>query len=536
MKRSPSTRRPPPSTASTPALGWRRAACSRRAANGSRPRTRSIARWPPIRRAPTPPCAPGCCITTVSATARPRWSVTGRRSPWILSITVPTTSCRSRCLERAGETRRWQPGAASCPLPKRSVTRPRSMARRPISGRRRAELPADDPQMTSGRDNAAHLRGDQLHRKRGGLVATRVGRADDRDGACRVLDDGRAGERQRNVLARPNGGAGDIEHLGILVQLAHDVHGRDVGRRDREIELAEQHVRPRVERERAGNRGGGVRHRRLLLERPQRDGASGWARRTRGTRIALEPRRARGPCGAGIASRSGSAGRAGRTRGTLTPGVALRTRGPCRALAASWTRRPSWALGAGWSLRTGGARCSRSTLRARVALVTLWPLASRRTHRSLRTRPPDVSNRTHRAGWPRRASWRSRRARGARRARLSGRPGLTVRARRPVRTRLTILSVLSRGADEPEVLDVDLSLLLGAEPDAHEERAVLLLTQHARLGVRPSGSSHDQCHQRSSKSEDESSSQRDHRMARVPGDVTEQCCPGQWFLAATGLR
>src|SRR5262245_58558626 len=460
MKRSPSTGRPPPSTPSTPGHGWRRAACSRRAANGSRQRTRSIVRWPPIRRAPTPPCVPGCCITTVSATARPRWSVTGRRSPWILSITVPTTSWRSRCSERAGETRRWQPGAASCPWPKRSVTRPRSMARRPISGRRHAELPADDPQVTSGRElNAAHLRGDQLHRKRGGLVATRVGRADDRDGACRVLDDGRAGERQRNVLARPDGGAGDIEHLGILVQLAHDVH-RDVGRRDREIELAEQHVRPRLERERAGNRGGGVRHRRLLLGRLQRDGASGWAcraRGTRGTRIALEPRRARGPCGARVARRPG---RAGRTRGTLAAGVALRTRNPCRALSPGIARR---ALGAGGSLRAGGARCSRSPLRARVALVPLWPLAARRTHRSWRTRRPDVSNRTHRAGWPRRASWRSRRARGARRARLSGRPGLTVRARRPVRTRLTILSVLSRGADEPEVLDVDLSLLLRSE-------------------------------------------------------------------------
>src|SRR5262245_61368502 len=170
---------------------------------------------------------------------------------------------------------------------------------------------------------------------------------------------------QRNVLARPDGGAPGIEDLGTLVQLAHDVHARDVGRRDREVELAEQHVRARVERERAGNRGGGVHHRRLLLDRPQRDGASRWpcrTRGTRGTRIGLEPTRAGGPAvpvsPVGPVAPVGPVG----PRGTLVPGVALRTLNPCRALATSWTRRPDRPL------HTGRAGCSLCARRARISL------------------------------------------------------------------------------------------------------------------------------------------------------------------------
>src|SRR5262249_52862934 len=191
-----------------------------------------------------------------------------------------------------------------------------------------------------------------------------------------------------------------------------------------------------------------------------------------------------------------------------------------RPLAPGGTARPRQALRAGVPL---------------VALVALRPLAARRADRPWGTRRPDTSGRTHLAGWPRRAPWWSHRssgARGARRTlqtRRSRSSGLPIGAWRAVRARLTVLPILARRPGEPEVPDIDLSFLLGAEADAHEERAVLLLTQHARLGVRGAGNSHAQCDQRCCKSEDESGSERDHRMAGVPGDVTVQCCPGQWF-------
>src|SRR5262249_39453409 len=170
----------------------------------------------------------------------------------------------------------------------------------------------------------------------------------------------------------------------------------------------------------------------------------------------------------------------------------LRTGGPLRARRASHTLcalRAGVALVALRPLATGRPDRPLQALRAGVALVALRPLATGRTDRPWGTRRPDAAGRTHLAGWPRRAPWWSHRSSGARVARRalqtrrSRSSGLPTGAWRAVRARLTILPILARGPDEPEVPDVDLSFLLGAEADAHEERAVLPLTQHPRLRV-----------------------------------------------------